>query len=66
MVKTDGIVDMHCFHADLHGRYWVLHLLDLTPDCSKSACIHPRSVALQLRIPGIHDQLIRDCNIKRG
>jgi hypothetical protein len=45
-VKKNSIVNPRCFHADYHGRRWVLRLLDLTLDCGKSVVIHPLLVAL--------------------
>jgi len=46
IIKKNSIVNMPCFHADHHGRCWVLRLLDLTLDCSKSVVIHPLLIAL--------------------
>jgi len=46
IVKKNRIVNMRCFHAHDHGRRWVLHLLDLMRDCSKSVLINPLLVAL--------------------
>jgi len=47
IVKKNSIVNTRCFRADDHGRRWVLRLLDLTLDCSKSVVIHPLLVALR-------------------
>jgi len=45
--RKNSIANRHCFPADDHGRCWVLRLLDLPLDCSKSVFIHPLLVALQ-------------------
>ena len=47
MIKKNSIVNTRCFHADYHGRSWVLGTLDLTLDCSRSAVIHPLLAALR-------------------
>ena len=47
MVKKNGIVNTCCCQAEDHGRRWVLRLLDLMLDCSKSVFLHPLFVALR-------------------
>jgi hypothetical protein len=47
IIKKHSIVNTRYFDADHHGRYWVLPLLDLTLDCSKSIVIHPLLIALR-------------------
>jgi hypothetical protein len=47
VAKTNRNVNTHCLCADDYGRHWILCLLDLTLDCSKSVSIHPLLVALQ-------------------
>ena len=54
------------FHADGHGRCWVLHVLDLKLDCRKSVSIHPSFVALRYCVPGIHQECIHVCNARWG
>jgi len=56
IIKKNSIVNKCCFQADHHCRRWVLRLLDLTPDCSKSDVIHPLLVALRSCVPGIHQE----------
>jgi len=46
IIRKNSIVNTRCFHADHLGRCWILRLLDLTLDCSKSVVIHPLLVAL--------------------
>ena len=46
IVKKNTIVNTCCFHADDHGRCWVLRLLDLTLDYSKRVFRHLLLVAL--------------------
>jgi len=45
IVKKNSMVNMRCFHRDDHSRRCILHLLDLTLDCSNSVFIHPLLVA---------------------
>ena len=47
IIKKNSIVTTGCFHADYHGRLWVLRLLDLTLDCTKSVVINHLLVALR-------------------
>jgi len=47
IIKENTIVNTHCLHTDHHGRRWVLCLLDVTLDCSKSVVIHPLLIALR-------------------
>ena len=47
IVMKNRIINTPCFHADDHGRSWVLRLLVPTLDCSKSVFIHPLLVALR-------------------
>jgi len=61
-----SMVNTHCFRADNLGRRWVRRLLDLTPDCSKSACVRRLLGALRLCVPGIHQECIHVSNARRG
>jgi hypothetical protein len=45
--KKNSIVNTCCLRADDHSRHWVLSLLDLILDCSKSIFIHPLLGALR-------------------
>jgi len=55
IVKMNSIVNMCWFQADNHSRGWVVHLLDLTLDCSNSVVIHPLLGALRWCVPDIHE-----------
>jgi hypothetical protein len=47
IVKYNSIINTRWLYADDHGSLWVLRLLDLTLDCSKSVFIHALLVALR-------------------
>jgi hypothetical protein len=47
IIKKYTIVNTHCLHTNHHGRRWVLRMLDLTLEGSKSVVIHPLLVALR-------------------
>jgi hypothetical protein len=47
IIKKNSIVNTRCFHANHHGRRWVLSLLNLTLNWSNSVVIHPLLVALR-------------------
>jgi hypothetical protein len=66
IIKKNRIVNTHFFHANRHGRRWVLCLLDLTVDCRKSVVIHPLVMDLQECVPGIHQECTGVCNTRRG
>ena len=66
IVQKNSIVNTSCFHTDDHGRRWVLRLLDLMLDCSKSVFIHPLLVALRYCVPIIHQECIRAWNASLG
>jgi len=46
IARKNSIVNTRCFHPDDHGIGWVLRLMDLVLDCSKSVVLPPLMVAL--------------------
>jgi hypothetical protein len=47
ILKKTSIVNTVSFYANDHCRYWVLRLVDLKIDCSRSVFIHHLLVALR-------------------
>jgi len=45
IVKKNCIDNTCCFHTDKHGMFSMLHLLDLSLDCSRGVLIQPLLVA---------------------
>jgi len=66
ILKKNSIVNTRCFHGNDLSRHWVLRLLDLALECSKSVFKHPLLVALRWCVPGIHHQCNRVRNVRWG